>query len=202
MSSFIKIPMLTLVALATVFATPISQSQSLQPTGTKPFVTQVEASSYPYGDAFPNEFKWRHWDTKKKDHKSTAEKIHKAFDEWQNFVQEALTASSDTQSAAFERWLGKPSHPEQIKQVFANMWDSANSKPTKMVADIIGDRNDFKGRCGARTFAYTIGDTGEIHICKAGLNMNLNSDIKCESLDDSCSAKMRSLPMTLLHEMA
>lgn len=55
--------------------------------------------------------------------------------------------------------------------------------------------------CKANTNAYLIPETGQFHICPKGLDLKLNGDIECTDLDASCSSKMRSLPMTLLHEM-
>lgn len=41
---------------------------------------------------------------------------------------------------------------------------------------------------------------GRFHICQRGLDKKLNSEILCDDLDASCSLKMRSLSMIMLHE--
>lgn len=156
-------------------------------------------SDYPYGDPYENEFKYVNWDPKNEDQKKDAQKIHQAFKEWMDFVKEGAAVAADKDSDTFKRWFGKQDDPDEIKKVFTNMWDG--SKPTKNVANMVCNQKDFKDSCAENKAAYTIADTGEFHVCPYGLKRNQNSDIKCGDLDDSCSSKMRSLPMTLLHEM-
>jgi hypothetical protein len=190
----------------TAFANPIDidrrdAASSTNLNSDRTIVARADTSSYPYGDALPNEFQWRNWDPTGEDQKRDAERIHNAFIEWQDFANAALSVASNKDSDTFKRWFGTQDDPDEIKNVFANMWDSTNGKATNNVAKMICDREDFKSRCGARTAAYTIAETGEFHVCQYGLDRPLNSELNCENFDDSCSAKMRSLPMTLLHEM-
>jgi hypothetical protein len=189
------------------FANPIDIDRDVTVSSTnlrshRTVVARADSSSYPYGDALPNEFQWRNWDPNDEEQKKDAEKIHKAFKEWHDFVKEALNAASNQGSDTFKRWFGKQDDPNEITNVFANMWDSENGKATDKVAMMICDRKDFSNYCRANIGAYTMSETGEFHICELGLERPMNSDLKCGNFDDSCSAKMRSLPMTLLHEMA
>lgn len=66
------------------------------------------------------------------------------------------------------------------------------------------DRKDFgdKETKNPEWAAYTIASSGRFHICEYGFkNRGLMKDISCDNLDESCSNQMRSLAMTLLHEM-
>ncbi|KAF2420944.1 hypothetical protein EJ08DRAFT_738444 [Tothia fuscella] len=189
----------------TAIANPIEVNQRQTPSSTtisaaRTLLVRAAASSYPYGDALPNEFQWRNWDPNDKSQKEDAQKIHNAFKDWQDLAKAGSSIASDTQGATFKRWMGKPLKPKEVAAVFANMWDSSAGTPTAKVAKMICDRDDFKKRCGASTNAYTE-ENGEFHICQFGLDKPTNSEIKCGDLDESCSAKMRSLSMTLLHEM-
>lgn len=195
-----------LSAALTVLANPIdinqrdaASSNTVESDST--IVARADASSYPYGNALDNEFQWRNWDPKDDEQKKDAEKIHNAFKEWQDFVKAGLGAASNKDGDTFKRWFGKQDDPNEIKNVFANMWDDKAGKATDKAARMICDREDFKKFCTANRAAYTVAATGEFHVCQRGLDRKLNSEIKCDDLDDSCSAKMRSLPMTLLHEM-
>lgn len=190
----------------TAYANPIDNDREvavsfINPRSHGTVVARAGASSYPYGDALPNEFQWRNWDPNNEEQKKDAEKIHHGFNKWQDFIKEALNAASNHDSDTFKRWFGKQEDPNEITAVFANMWDSTNGKATDKVAWMICDRDDFKSNCGARTSAYTMPDTGEFHICPWGLEKPTNSELKCGNFDDSCSSKMRSLSMTLVHEM-
>ncbi|KAI9802277.1 MAG: hypothetical protein M1833_001783 [Piccolia ochrophora] len=158
-------------------------------------------SDYPYGDAFTNEFKWLNWDKEDEDHKKDAKKIHDAFGEWRDLVKEGAVAAADKDGAIFKRWFGKQDDPDEIKNVFGNMW--SGSSATKEVKEMVCDRKDFKDSCTKNPTwnAYTMADTGHFHICPKGMKGGLASENKCGDLDDSCSSKMRSLSLTLLHEM-
>jgi hypothetical protein len=154
----------------TVIANPIDVKQRQTPSSTrisrdKTIVVRAAASSYPYGDALPNEFQWRNWDPEDQDQKADAEKIHKPFQDWQDLAKAGLNAASDTQGATFKRWFGVPIVPAEVATVFTNMWDSNARTATGNVAKMICDRLDFFTRCGAGTSAYTISDMGEFYIC-------------------------------------
>jgi len=164
-------------------------------------IARVAPSSYPYGNALPNEFQWRNWDPKDADMAIIGRKIHQAFIEWQDFAKAGLQAASDPTSATFKRWFGTQDDNAEIKNVFANAYDAKAGTATANVAKMICDYEDFANRCKESTAAYTIAKTGEFHVCPYGVDRNLNSEIECSKLDDSCSAAMRSLPMTLMHEM-
>ena len=88
-----------------------------------------------------------------------------------------------------------------IKAVFANMWDGSN--PTTIVSNMVLDWKDFSNQepTHPTMAAYTIPGTGRFHVCAYGLQRPQLSEITCDSLDDSCSSTMRSIAMTLLHEM-
>lgn len=174
---------------------------SIQLSTSKTFNRREDPSSYPYGNAITNEFQWRNWDPSDKDQRKDGERIHKAFVEWQDFAKAGLTAASIDTGDTFKRWFGKQDNNTENKKVFAAAYDGTSNTATVNVAKMICDRLDFKSRCKETTAAWTIADTGEFHICPYGLDRNLNSDIDCATLDGSCSAAMRSLPMTLMHEM-
>jgi hypothetical protein len=96
----------------------------------------------------------------------------------------------------------KPREKRKMSKTFSlNAWDASAGTATAEVAKMICDFKDFKNRCKETTKAWTLQDSGEFHICPPGLSLSLNSELECENLDDSCSAAMRSLPMTLMHEM-
>ncbi|KAL9108046.1 MAG: hypothetical protein Q9227_007152 [Pyrenula ochraceoflavens] len=163
-------------------------------------------SSYPYGTALTNEFQWVNWDPKNDDDKKDGQKIHQAFQELGDLVKAGSTEAGKTDGDPFKRWFGKQDDNSEIKKVFDNIWsgDSATSTVAKMVLD----RKDFqkdgdKGWCEVKTTmaAYTMADSGRFHVCPYGLGRKQNSEIQCGDLADSCSADMRSLAMTLLHEM-
>ena len=160
----------------------------------------AEPSDYPYGQAATNEFKWINWDPDSDTDKADGMKIHQAFLEWADFVQSGAKAAADTDSATYKRWFGKQDPPEETKKVFDNMWDGSNAN--KIIAGMTCDRKDFSNKCTAKMAAYTDADSGNFHVCPYGLNERKQlSEIQCSDLDDSCSSKMRSLSMTLLHEM-
>ncbi|KAG4444235.1 hypothetical protein IFR05_000332 [Cadophora sp. M221] len=178
---------------------------SIHDRESRTIIPRVDASSYPYGEALPNEFQWRNWDPKDPDQKKQGEKIHQAFVEWQDFAKAGLQAASDPTSDTFKRWFGKQDNNEEIKNVFANAYDvtaeDGKGAATANVAKMICDYQDFKKRCKESTAAWTMPDSGEFHVCPYGLDRLLNSELVCSNFDDSCSAEMRSLPMTLMHEM-
>lgn len=159
----------------------------------------AKPSDYPYGDAATNEFKWVNWDPKNDQDKKDGQKIHQAFILWKDIVKQGAVAAADKDGATFKRWFGKQDDPAEIKNVFGNMWDGNNAN--KLVADMVCDRKDFEGSCKGQVAAYTSADTGAFHVCQYGLDRSQLSEIKCNDLGDSCSSKMRSLSMTLLHEM-
>lgn len=81
------------------------------------------------------------------------------------------------------------------------MFDRDTGIPTTQVGQMICDREDFNNFCTSGVNAYTQPETGRFHDCARGMSKPLNSGILCDDLDASCSLKMRSLPMTVLHEM-
>ncbi len=156
-------------------------------------------SAYPYGDAATNEFKWLNWDPKNDADKRDGRIIHQAFIEWKDLVKQGAVAAAKKDGDTFKRWFGKQEEPEDIKNVFGNMWDGSGA--SKPVADMVCDRKDFDDRCKGKVAAYTLPDTGVFHVCQYGLDLPQLSKIQCGDLKDSCSTNMRSLSMTLLHEM-
>jgi hypothetical protein len=89
---------------------------------------------------------------------------------------------------------------KELSGVFANMFDPATGQATEAVSRMVCDREDFDHFCTRNINAYTRADTGRFHICDKGMAKPRNSDIACDTLDASCSKKMRSLSMVLLHE--
>ena len=162
-----------------------------------------EPSDYPYGTPETNEFKWVNWDPENEDDKTDGKKIHQAFVEWKNLVAKGAGAAATKDGATFVRWMGKnhedPAVPDETKNVFANMWDGSNA--SDKVAKMVCDRKDFDNFCTDRRSAYMKADTGRFHVCPRGLKLPQLTEIVCDNLDKSCSAKMRDLAMTLLHEM-
>lgn len=193
----------SLLLCSAVLSNPVNQRS---PTPDKTLVKRVDPSPYPYGDALDNEFQWRNWDKDDEEAKKDGQRIHKAFEEWHDFAKAAYEAASNKDGDTFKRWFGKQDDPNEIKNVIGNMIDPTTWKATDKVAKMVLDRNDFTKKevnCDAKPTmnAYTMADTGEFHVCPYGLKKNLNSEHKCENFDDSCSEKMRSIPMFLLHEM-
>ena len=176
-------------------------ANSVHLSESRTIIARVDASSYPYGDALPNEFQWRNWDPNVAAQKAVGQRIHQAFIEWQDFAKAGLQAASDPTGATFKRWFGTQDDNAEIKNVFANAYDATAGSATANVAKMICDYRDFAERCGQQTAAYTMAKTGEFHVCPYGQDRPLNSELECSKLDDSCSMKMRSLPMTLMHEM-
>lgn len=172
-----------------------------QLTQSKTIIARVDASSFPYGEALPNEFQWRNWDPKDAKQKQIGQRIHQAFAEWQDFAKAGLQAASDPTSATFKRWFGTQDDNTEIKNVFANTYDAKAGTATAKVAKMICDYKDISNFCKETTAAYTLPDSGEFHVCPYGLDRPLNSELDCSKFADSCSAAMRSLPMTLMHEM-
>ena len=158
-----------------------------------------QPSDYPYGKSITNEFKWLNWDEKSETDKADAMKIHQAFKEWADLVEAGAKAAADTDSATYKRWFGTQDDPTETKKVFDNMWDG--KKANSIIAGMTLDRMDFSNQCNPNRAAYTLADTGKFHVCQKGLDRPQLSEINCDVLDDSCSSKMRSLSMTLLHEM-
>ena len=126
-------------------------------------------------------------------------KIHEAFIEWADLIAAGATAAADTNSDTYKRWFGTQDDPTETAKVFANMWTGTEANP--IIAGMTCDRMDFDNSCTTNKAAYTLADTGKFHVCPKGLGRDQLLDIKCANLDDSCSSKMRSLSMTLLHEM-
>lgn len=81
------------------------------------------------------------------------------------------------------------------------MYDDEAGEAAEPVGKMVCNREDFKDFCTSTRRAYTMEDEGEFHICLLGMESKLNAEISCDDLDASCSLKMRSLPMTLLHDM-
>ena len=169
---------------------------------SRTIISRVDASSYPYGVALPNEFQWRNWDPNDAQQAIMGQKIHQAFWEWQDFAKAGLKAASDPTSATFKRWFGTQKDNAEIKNLFANAYDLKAGTATVNVAKMICDYKDFANRCGEETAAWSLGETGQFHVCPYGLDRPLNSELGCQNFyGDSCSGRMRSLPMTLMHEM-
>lgn len=145
-------------------------------------------------------FKWVNWDPQNTNDKNDGERIAQAFIEWRDLVAAGAKAAADTNGATFKRWFGTGPLSD-IKAVFTNMWDGSN--PTTMISNMVLDRKDFSNQEANHPTmaAYTIPGTGRFHVCPYGLKRPQLSEITCDSLDDSCSSKMRSIAMTLLHEM-
>ena len=147
-----------------------------------------------------NMFKWVNWDPNSETDKADGHRIAQAFMEWQDLVRAGSKAAADTNGDTFKRWFGEKPLAD-IKAVFAKMWDGQN--PTINVANMVVDRKDYDEMelTHPRMAAYTTPGTGKFYVCAFGLQRLLLADIDCSALDDSCSTKVRSLPMTLLHEM-
>ena len=156
-------------------------------------------SDYPYGTPATNEFKWLGWDPDDDNDKSDGMVIHNAFLQWADLVKAGAAAATDTSGDTFKRWFGGYTPAVEIKQVFDEMWNGTSAAPA--VAGMVNVRKDFLNECTSRLAAYTVAGSGRFHVCPYGIGRPVLEDIDCKNLDASCSAKMRSLSMTLLHEM-
>jgi hypothetical protein len=175
------------------------------PTKTGRAIFEREApSEYPLEPGpFPNEWKYVNWDADDAEQKAQLEKIHLAFLETFNgMAAQAQSRYRDDDQTMIQRWFGvQDDNPNEQEAVFKNMWDWDAGTATHQVSETICDREDFKGYCARSINAYMDPPTGRFHICPRGLDKPLNSEILCTDLDASCSLKMRSLSMSLLHEM-
>ena len=109
-------------------------------------------------------------------------------------------AATDPNRHTFKRWFAAEPLSD-IKAVFAKMSDGQIL--TTNVASMVLDRMELsnKGPSHPRVVAYTISGTGRFHICVYGLRRPLLTDISFRTLDDRCSLIMRTLSMTVLHEL-
>lgn len=164
-----------------------------------------QPSAYPYGDAYPGEWQYLGWDKDDNDQKKRAEKIHAAFAEWRDMASAGKNEADNPDGTIFKRWFSTSDSGEkkEITGVFANMWDDERAAPAAPVVKMVCEQIDFKKGCKATLAAYTLQDSGHFHVCPYGDGDRRppNKDIQCANLDASASSKMRSLPMTLLHEM-
>jgi hypothetical protein len=158
-----------------------------------------------------NELKWLNWDVNNEDDKRDGERIHQAFREWHEFAKAGLQAAEKYQEKppannVFKRWFGSPDDPDDVLNTFKNMIDPVTGEASRYIAQMAIDRVDFvkdlEKNCvkRPRMNAYTTPGTGRFHICRYGIDKPLNSEIRCEDLDSSVSAKMRSISATFLHE--
>ncbi|KAJ4361855.1 hypothetical protein N0V83_010796 [Neocucurbitaria cava] len=174
-----------------------------------------EPSAYPWASeidpVIKNEFKWLNWNVEDKDDERDGRKIHQAFREWHEFAKAGLQAAEKYQAKPpanilFKRWFGSPEDPDDVMNMFKNMIDPVRGEASKYTAQMVIDRVDFntdpEKRCDRRPNmnAYTTPGTGKFHFCPHGIEKPLNSEIRCEDLDSSVSAKMRSVSATFLHE--
>lgn len=198
------------LALAPVptFATPFSLKRYNTATNesrtyrTGNVVRAPQPSDYPLEPGpYPNEFKYLNWDPTYAPDKANLERIHAAFAEFKAMAADALKKVQDGDQTMIKRWYGDSEPVSELEGVFANMYDKDTGQPTKMVSQMVCDREDFDNACNPNSNAYTRAETGKFHICPLGLLKKLNSEIECTDLDASCSQKMRSMPMFLLHEM-
>ena len=82
------------------------------------------------------------------------------------------------------------------------MWNADTNSPGDAIAGMICDQTNFDpSEAGPNTLAYTQPGSGRFHVTPNGESKKLNSDVQQSDLDDFASANMRTLPMTLLHEM-
>lgn len=172
---------------------------------TKPsnIVARVSAQPSPYpldNGPYHNEFQYVGWDPENPDHQVELRKIHAAFGQAQYMASRALLKVTEPDQTMIQRWFGTQEDPTEQPEVFANMWDADAGTAAFPVSQMVCDREDFRNFCRETMSAYTVRDTGRFHISPFGMNKPLNSDIACTDLDASCSTKMRSLPMVILHE--
>jgi hypothetical protein len=162
-----------------------------------------QPSDYPLPPGpYINEFKYVNWDPTDDTQKAQLEKIHEAFGEWRQMAAEALQLVENNDETVIKRWYGDEPRNE-LRGVFANMWDKNSGQATTQVSQMVCDKEDFDNYCGPNPTAnaYTRDQTGRFHICPKGLRKKLNVGKQCSDLDPSCSKEMRTLPMVLLHEM-
>ena len=114
---------------------------------------------------------------------------------------DALKLVHDNDGTVVKRWYGDSEPVSELEAVFAKMYDKDSGQPTTMVSEMVCDREDFDDACDENKTAHTRPETERFHICPRGLGKKQNSEIKCTDLDSSCTVKMRSLSMVLLHEM-
>lgn len=190
------------------FASPIAQAESSISASTRSYGdktilarTPPQPSAYPLPPGpQPNEFKYVNWDPKDKDQIPQLEKIHQAFGEWRQMAMQAQSRIQEDQTM-INRWFNVPENIHDQIGIFSNMWNSTTGQAATPVSLMVCDYEDFDNFCNQNINAYTNGDTGRFHICPKGFSLPMNSDIQCQNLDASCSKKMRSLSMSLLHEM-
>ena len=190
------------VALTNAIAGPLrhAENRSLQ-LETRTLFPRAP-SDYPLAPGpFPNEFKYENWDTTDDTQRKDLKKIHDAFGDWRQMAEQALAKAKSNDLTVIHHWYGDKEPVGELIGVFKNMWNVDTGQAATPVSEMVCDRTDFRNFCTEFTNAYTDATTGRFHICRRGLDKPLNSGIECTDVDNSCSKKMRTLPMVLLHEM-
>jgi len=197
-----------------------SSSTTTQPSELDITVrNRPEPSEYPWADPndpihaiMENEFKWLGWDKENAEDKRDGQKIHQAFREWHDLARAAADGMDNYHSARFTRWFrggdeGDNPSPKNVISIFESIINRSTGVAGVGIARMVLHREEVPenpGRpCAERPQmnAYTIPGMGAIHFCRRGINLPLNSELRCEDFTESVSGKMKSVSMTFFHEL-
>ncbi len=135
-------------------------------------------------------------------------KIHQAFEDWKHLLL-AARSKATANGKIFRRWFGRNDNQKVLHIIKKLLQDTNNGFPDAqpLVTKAVNEEKDFgKSRDGKpactipRTRAYMKFETGHFHYCDYGLQLPNLNDIKCESLDEVISNKMKSVAGTMVHE--
>lgn len=159
----------------------------------------IGAVSYPYGQAFTNEFLYEGWNPSDQGQAANALKIHNGYNDWANMIYFVLK-EADAVSDTFKRWFDA-GDAQKVKSVFLKMLDpSGVGKPTTLMTRWICEQADITGACRPTSNAYSVYNKGQFHLCPPGLAQRSANGMVCSDLDAYASKKMKSVAFTMVHE--